>query len=123
MHATVEELEAWIGQQIDLLEGERLLRSASIRITQATSNATYQVEDGLPVDPAVVSALRDATCAQAEWFMETGDRIGAGQAAPSQLGSLRFDAGSDNDGGVVCGEAGMILRNAGLITTTVGVRR
>lgn len=124
-YATTEQFGAWIGGQIDLQEGERLLRSATIRIDNATRNAVYRTaDDGTPTSPDVLAALRDATCAQAEWFMETGDRIGGGAAAPSQLGSLRFDASSPTEGsGEICEEATMILRNAGLITTTVRVLR
>lgn len=57
---------------------ERLLSRASREIDKALLRAFYQVDhDGQPTDAKVVTALRDATCAQACWWLETGDEAGA----------------------------------------------
>lgn len=55
-----------------------LLVAASRRIDRALLGACYDVDDaGLPTDSDVTAALRDATCAQAEDWIDSGD-LGTG---------------------------------------------
>jgi hypothetical protein len=57
---------------------DRLLARASRMIDRALMRAVYDVdESGQPTDTAVIAALADATCAQAAWWLETGDEQGA----------------------------------------------
>ena len=64
-YATPDDLASWTGR--DPPDGaERLLRSASMLIRRDTAAAFYLADArGLPTDPLVSAAFRDATCAQA----------------------------------------------------------
>ena len=51
-------------------EATRLLTSASKRVRRGTKTAIYDTDDdGYPTKPEVRQAFRDATCAQAEWWL------------------------------------------------------
>lgn len=121
MYATPDDLRKWAGR--DIPNPEMVIRDAEIDIDRVTKTAVYETnEDGAPTDPKIAGAFRDAVCAQATWVDDTGGEGGVG--APSQLGSLRFDAsdGTDSRNGV-SNRALAILDNAGLLTSQVGVRR
>lgn len=79
-------------------EATRLLTSASKLISRATMTSVYDtVRDGsgMPSDPDVLGAFRDATCAQALWWLETGDELGeAGQYASVSIGSVSMSRGN-----------------------------
>ena len=63
---------------------DRLLSRASREVDKALLRAVYTVDDdSLPTDADVILALRDATCAQAAWWLETGDEAGAAAALNS----------------------------------------
>lgn len=52
----------------------RLLRRASAKVDELLLTATYRTDTaGMPVDAPVAAALAEATCAQVEWWGETGD--------------------------------------------------
>lgn len=82
-YATAAELAASDFLSADLVlpssaEQARLLSRAS-RLLDATvlMQAVYTVDDdGDPTDTDVIAALRDAACAQAAWWLETGDEQG-----------------------------------------------
>src|SRR5690625_2474644 len=125
VHATPTDLAAapWNLELDEATATARLTRAATI-VRILTLTAVYQVDgDGKPTDPAVTAALRDATCAQAAWFDETGD-TGSGAASiysTMSLGSARLSVGG---GGSATNttvaesryspEAVQILQNAGL---------
>lgn len=73
IYATPEQLAAWTGQPAP--EGaERMLARASEDVDDALMTAVYDTDaDGDPTDPAVIRALSDATCAQVEYQLATGD--------------------------------------------------
>ncbi|WP_189981333.1 hypothetical protein, partial [Streptomyces capoamus] len=73
VYATPEQLAIYTGTSAP--EGvDRLLARASEDVDAALLTAVYDVDDdGDPTDPAVVTALRDAVCAQVEWQLATGD--------------------------------------------------
>ena len=107
-----------------------MLRRASTEIEGHTRTARYTVdEDGYPTDPDVADAFRDATCAQAAWWLDTDDISGAAsQEGTVSIGSVTLGARgrSSGNGAPDAGEARVapeaitILRNAGLIGTPVG---
>lgn len=102
-----------------------LLRRASIVIEGLTVAARYDVdEDGYPADLDVTEALRDATCAQAVWFDETGDASGAeGRWQSLSLGTAALTrTGAGTSAGTasvaesrISPEATTILATAGLL--------
>ncbi|GAA1175973.1 head-tail connector protein [Streptomyces rhizosphaericus] len=73
VYATPEQLATYTGAPAP--EGaERLLARASEDIDAALLTAYYATDaDGDPTERHVVDALRDATCAQVEYQLATGD--------------------------------------------------
>lgn len=73
VYATPEQLATYTGAPAP--EGaERLLARASEDIDAALLTAYYATDDdGDPTEQHVVDALRDATCAQVEYQLATGD--------------------------------------------------
>lgn len=102
-----------------------LLRRCSADIDRYTLTAHYLRDDtGYPTDPAIIEALKDATCAQAAWYLETsdGDATGAaGQYDSVSIGSVSMSkrSGSDTTATPASSrespEAIQILANAGLL--------
>lgn len=106
-----------------------LLRRASSQVESHIRAARYATDDdGYPTDPDVSDALRDATCAYAAYWDETGDPTGAdAMAGPVKI--LSVSLGGTATGGASSrtvadvrrsDEAITILRNAGLISSAVG---
>ncbi|MEV8029265.1 hypothetical protein [Cellulosimicrobium funkei] len=108
---------------LDEKAARSLLIRASIVIDGLTVTTVYDVdEDGYPTDLDVADAFRDATCAQAAWFDETGDTSGAaGRFNSLSLGSFSASGGGTGSGSNTSAaesrlspEAVQILQNAGL---------
>lgn len=110
-----------------------LLRSASLLVRGATVASVYGTDTaGLPSDGAVLSAFRDATCAQVALWVSAGiDPAGGGAATSAPVRSKKLGSGSvDYDTSVnasvaafqakraattvLCAEAYLILQQAGL---------
>ncbi|MFA9432886.1 MULTISPECIES: hypothetical protein [unclassified Egicoccus] len=80
-HATVAQLTAWLAHSAIAApadnEAGRLLERASVTVDRATVAAIYAVNDqNDPTDDKVRQAFVDATCAQVEWWLVTGDEYG-----------------------------------------------
>jgi hypothetical protein len=126
-YATVEQLTAYLGAAAPA-NAERLLDRASEVITGVIRTAVYDVDSaGAATDPQVVDALARATCAQVEWFLETGDTTGAaGQYTQVSIGNVRLSRGAGNGtAGPAPREAPQavtILWTAGLLRSTVVAR-
>ncbi|MGW9041247.1 hypothetical protein ACWGQL_01575 [Streptomyces lydicus] len=72
-YATPERLSAWTGQPAPA-DAERLLARASEDVDDALLTAVYATDGAsMPTDPEVADALADATCAQVEYQLATGD--------------------------------------------------
>ncbi|MEU6441351.1 hypothetical protein [Streptomyces sp. NPDC047046] len=120
VYATPEQLAAWTGEAAPA-DAERLLARASEDVDDALLSALYATDaEGLPTDPAVVAALADATCAQVEYQLATGDdgtgaggRWGSVSIGPVSLSDPRDAprAGGDLD---LAPRAYRVLRRAGL---------
>ena len=68
-YATVEDLGAFIGD-VAPQGAERLLDRASELIEEVTMTAWYAHDiNGMPTDKGIIAALRDATCAQVEFWL------------------------------------------------------
>ncbi|HEX9228364.1 MAG TPA: hypothetical protein VF885_17320 [Arthrobacter sp.] len=121
----------------DFTEGEapadvaKLLNRASLHIDGMLINAVYPVdEDGYPEELDTLETLKDATLAQAAYWLETGDVSGAAAGAQSMgigsvsIGGLKSagDTARSKDSSRDAPEAVKLLRLAGLYTATVGRR-
>lgn len=100
---------------------ERMLREASREIDQMLLSSVYDTdEDGYPTDVDAVEALKEATCAQAEYAKTIGDRYGVGglQYHAVSLGSAGLTRGYSAAGSSAAGrwsaKAWQILQRAGL---------
>ncbi|MEU0039955.1 hypothetical protein [Streptomyces sp. NPDC006333] len=126
VYATSADYTEWSGQAAPT-GAERLLTQASRDIDDALLTAYYCTDaDGMPTDPDIVEALREATCAQVEYQQETGD-TGTGAAGRWDSVSLgpvalsgRKDAPTGPQGLDLAPRADRALRRAGL---TPGVIR
>lgn len=137
VYATPQEYADWLhpetapGTETPPAGAERALRAASGRIDELLISAYYDTDAaGLPTDADVAEALRDATCAQADYQAGIGDKNStgtAGQWGSVKLGSASMARGS-TAGGVTktpskySSEAYGILQRAGLIPSEPWVR-
>lgn len=120
-YATTADLARYLGRAPEP-GSRRLLARATRKIDELCRTAIYPVDDeGMPLDPAVAAALRDATCAQVEWWAEIGDETGSGAVsalAGAQIGTVRLpgSGGGSSTGGSMqyAPEAISILTAAGL---------
>lgn len=97
-YATRPELQAYTGQPPPDDAGRQLRRATQL-IDEALTSATYTVDtDGQPTDAAVVAALRDATCAQVEYWT-TGDEEDdiAGPLQGVVLGGMQLQYGAGSN--------------------------
>lgn len=107
----------------------KLLARASQTVDGLLLTAVYDTDDdGYPTAPATVEALRDATLAQASYWVETGDSTGASDAAGGSMsiGSVSLGASrlpvttrTERARNLVAPMAEQILANAGLISRIV----
>lgn len=122
VYATTADLANYL-EAVPPANARKLLRQASVDVEQATKCAIYDVDtNGFPTDTAVRAAMRDAVCAQVEWWNETGDSLGVtGQWGDVKIGSVSLGgrAGSAGTGGQLAANAAAILNNAGLLPGTV----
>lgn len=79
IYATADDLATYTGSSAPA-DADALLAKASRMLDGAVFRLCWYLTDpdtGLPTDPTVTAALRDATCAQAAWWGELGDSTGA----------------------------------------------
>jgi hypothetical protein len=124
-YATLTDLANFTGYEPEASAG-RLLVKATARIDTMLIGARYGVDDdGLPTDPDVAAALRDAVCAQVAWWGEQGDTTGSGTAADwgeVTIGRVKLSRNTSGSGfdtqttaRRISAESVEILRVAGLI--------
>lgn len=72
-HATAAELQDYLGESVPT-DADRLLQRAS-ELIDTFVMTPYAIDDitGLATEQRVVDELRNATCAQVEYWMKTGD--------------------------------------------------
>ena len=111
-YATTADLAAWLGTDAPE-DSERLLRRAS-ELLDATVYGAYAVDSatGLPADPDAAAALRDAACAQVEFWVEVGEAhdLDGGAGSQVSIGGLAMQRP-----GRLSGRALDLLRTAGLM--------
>jgi len=135
-YATEQDYAAWTGLPVAPPGTQLRLQRASAFLDGVLIGAVYPVDvAGVPTDAAHAAALRDATCAQAEYWAGTGDSDGTGASSVwdsvaigsvrlsrigrrmSPQGDLRPSGGGDNGGRVLAPLATDLLSNAGLLPT------
>lgn len=100
---------------------EYRLRRASERVETLTVTAIYPVDaDGMPTTEPAISALRKATCYQAQWMAAIGDDTGAaGMWSSIGIGSVNLSgsktSGSSGQGSLYAPEAVAVLAAAGMV--------
>ena len=129
VYATAEDLTTWTGTAAPD-NAAQLLRSASGMVRHATRAALYDTTPaGLPSDPDVADAMRDATCAQAAAWAAldvdptSGPAGVAGQVQSSSIlsGSVTYAQREGADADKVATLTGlvpdavMVLEQAGLL--------
>ncbi|MFI5974801.1 hypothetical protein [Streptomyces sp. NPDC051452] len=77
-YATVAEFTEFLDPDPVPANAARLLDRASTRLDQLLMGAVYKTDDdGLPLDPALAAAFREAVCIQAQYIDSLGDETGA----------------------------------------------
>ncbi|HAT1243357.1 hypothetical protein AZH46_07155 [Corynebacterium striatum] len=122
------DVQKWADNTFDGVKLEPLIRRASSLVQYATRAARFDVQpSGMPEDPDVMDALRDATCEQVAVWVEndiTPGKLEAGtaQVTSSSIGDASVGmsgaeaaAARDNAANTLCEYAQEILANAGLI--------
>ena len=120
IYATPEQLAAYT--DVSAPDGaDRLLARASEDVDSALLTAVYPVDDaGLPLDAELRDALRDAVCAQVEFWLAGGDdgTGAAGQWDSVSIGPVSLSGRSGGTAGAsgveLAPRAGRALRRAGL---------
>jgi hypothetical protein len=134
VYATNADLTAWLAGAALPANATVLLRSASMLVRSSTVTALYDVDtEGLPSDATVLEAFTDATCAQAAFWAAAGvDPVAGGVSTTAPVRSKKLGSGAvEYDTGVsasvtafsakqaaansLCGEAWMILQQAGIV--------
>ncbi|MFG1997882.1 hypothetical protein ACGFNU_01890 [Spirillospora sp. NPDC048911] len=115
-YATVQQLQAFSGNTPPA-DAERLLDRAAEFVDDLLLTARYATDAaGLPADPKIAEVLSRATCAQAAYWLETGDAEGAGAHYQSvHIGSITLTRGAGGSNGRVAPQAATILRTARLL--------
>lgn len=120
VYATGAQFADWLGLTEPPAGADRMLRAASLDVERILRCAVYPVDDaGMPTDPAHITAMQDATCAQAEYNRGRGDPygVGAGRISQATIGRISVQRAGAT-GAVAPGrnsaQAAEILQQAGL---------
>lgn len=123
-YATVQDLRGVNGFSVG--NAQVLLDRASRDVDRAIKSAVYSVDaDGLPTDPKIVTALKEATVEQVTYNLEIGNANGiahglqAGVPSGGSAGGVELSRGPSAGGATVDqpwlgAQAEQILRQAGL---------
>lgn len=123
VYATTRDLANYTNK-VPPADARRMLIRASERIDDLLLTAVYDVDAVtlMPTDAKVIQALKDATCAQVAWWVETGDESGAAGAFQQvSIGSVSLGRGYTGGGSTtgatqnVSSDAVAHLRRAGLL--------
>jgi hypothetical protein len=118
-YATVDDLEVWLPAgrfaELDADDAVRVLRRAS-EVIDSFVTAWFAVDDttGIPTDETTADAVRDACCAQVEFWLEVGEEHDVTGLAGRQvsIGQLSLEALPP----VLAPRAARVLGSAGLLT-------
>ena len=127
--ARPDDVVAWAGYTFDKdVNLQPLIRRASSMVQRAVRSARFEVNPaGMPEDPVIVDALRDAVCEQVTVWVEndispTEIQSAAGGVTSSSIGDASVSYSTveasqvkDQAANELCDAALDILANAGLI--------
>ncbi|MER8158162.1 hypothetical protein [Streptomyces sp. NPDC094472] len=78
VYATAADFQGYTGQAPPADVDQLLARATAMLEAQVLRMCWYDVDsDGMPTNPLVLEAIRNAVCAQVQWWGELGDSIGA----------------------------------------------
>jgi hypothetical protein len=117
-YATLDDLATYTGKESTGPGDERLLQRASELIDEALASSYYvtNLTTGAATDVNVILALKNATCAQVEWWRQTDDELG-GTWQRAQLGGAAvalFGAGQPSGRARLSPRAREALRAKGI---------
>lgn len=129
VYATPDDLLAW---EIDIADSKleaSLLRAASSLVREATTNDVYDTDPaGFPSEPEIITAFREAVCAQVEMWAVTKVNPLGGTLADAPIITSQSDDGASVSYAVnrtaedvkrvaetLCRQAVEILRDVGLV--------
>lgn len=95
IYATLADYQTWL-EDTPPAGSSRALRMASTVVDEMLRAAAYATDTlGMPTDATVIAALRDATCAQAEYARASGDAasVGAGAVSAFTIGGVSVTKG------------------------------
>jgi hypothetical protein len=120
VYATSAQLADWLGLTEAPAGADRMLRAASLDVDRILLCAVYDVDQqGMPVDPDHVTAMQEATCAQAEYNRGRGDPygVGAGRITQATIGRISVQRAASTGTSAPARDSPQaveILRQAGL---------
>lgn len=122
-YATAADVGTWLGGTTPA-DADRLLSRASDLLDETLLTAVYDTDTaGLPTDSTVAAALRDAACAQVEFWTvgdEEDDILGPVQGVAVAGLQVQYGAGDNRATPMyLAPRAARILRTAGLLTAAV----
>lgn len=135
LYATKADVVTWLGEEPDA-DIDLHIRHASLLVARACRNDLYNVDAaGKPEDDDLVDAMRDAVCAQVEYWLAAGINPAAGAGGIGKVATektvdgvtIKYDttsviaASEQAADSIRClvDAAYTILRNAGLATGIV----
>ncbi|SRR6266704_2971505 len=122
-YATAADLATFTGvATTDQPTDDRQLQRATDMIDAKLSGGSWYSTDslGIPSDPAVLAGLKNATCAQVEYWRATADELGLAEDFELiSIGSVTLNRGGKSTqpkarGAILCPRAIQYLRLAGL---------
>lgn len=135
LYATKDDVTTWVGEEPDV-DVTAMIRKASILVGHACRNDLYTLDGaGKPSDPDLVEAMRDAVCAQVDYWVAAGINPSAGAGGVGLVktemsvdgATVKYDttgvvaasqAAAASIDGLTC-DAVALLRNAGLASGLV----
>jgi hypothetical protein len=112
-YATSADLAAWLGGEAPADAARQLARASQLLDACVYGTFLIDSQTELPVDAHVAAALRDAACAQVEFWLEVGEEhdIDGGAHRKVSVGGLAYERPAR-----LADRALDVLRNAGLMS-------
>lgn len=115
-YATEEELDGFLAAGVTVTDGPRLLARATELLDGIVRTPYRLTDDGLPDDTVYAEALRDAVCAQVEFWLEVGEENDIDGLAGTDVSVSGY---SGRRPPRVAPRAARILGGAGLISPSI----